>query len=403
MSKNSRFTLCALCAAAAAGATTGYAQIDPEPRQLLHLGGNQSLKDDGPRAIYAFYYWNIPQFPTTNQTLRIVIAPGYVDSELGFNHLLGPNTDFAVGAFGGLFANSYEEVRDGHYYKSQSFDGNGGGVSLNVYHLFNPAGMIPLNGVLRGDMDYHAFDTRDTTASTFVLPKDQPFFHLRAGLRWGGKEPVLGPRLAMEVSGWYTLEQRTDSGNYGFGGDRRLKPTSHQFLEHAAIHYTTPVNQNYIVLGITAGQVIDADRFSAYRVGGALPFTGEFPLYLPGYFYEELSTEAFGLLYGSYGVPFGPNKEWNVTAGGAMSVDSYISGFDQPGNFNSGVGFGGGYTAPSRAWRTEVGFGYGINAIRDSQRGGYNIAIVFQYNFGKKEFASDEAFEQLEKARAPIK
>ena len=41
----------------------------------------------------------------------MAIAPTYVDSELGFKSLLGPNTDFAVGGAGGMFANSYQEVR----------------------------------------------------------------------------------------------------------------------------------------------------------------------------------------------------------------------------------------------------------------------------------------------------
>src|ERR1700749_4922060 len=58
-----------------------YAQIDPEARELLHLGVNQSLHDDSPQAHYIFYYWNMPDFPSTNQVLRLVIAPTYLDSE----------------------------------------------------------------------------------------------------------------------------------------------------------------------------------------------------------------------------------------------------------------------------------------------------------------------------------
>src|SRR5450432_1685909 len=103
---------------------TAQAQIAPAPRQLLHLGANASLTDSGPLGAYAFYYWNMPNVPTTNEVLRLVIAPVYVDSELGFQHLLGKNTDLAVGAFGGMFANSYQEVDHGQWFKNQSFDGN---------------------------------------------------------------------------------------------------------------------------------------------------------------------------------------------------------------------------------------------------------------------------------------
>jgi hypothetical protein len=87
-----------ICIALAAAATVANAQIDPDARQILHLGINAPLNGNGPKGAYAFYYWNMPNVPTTNQTLRLAIAPTYLDSELGFRSLLGPNTDFALGA-----------------------------------------------------------------------------------------------------------------------------------------------------------------------------------------------------------------------------------------------------------------------------------------------------------------
>ena len=63
---------------------------------------------------------------------------------------------------------------------------------------------------------------------------------LRAVLRqrWGGKEPLLTPRLAAELSVWYDLDYRPDHGAYGFGGDRELNSTSHRFLGSALVVYT---------------------------------------------------------------------------------------------------------------------------------------------------------------------
>ena len=106
---NSPLTGSRLLAGAAALTLVAFnasAQIDPAPRQLLELGGDASVTDSGPMGAYAFYYWNMVNVPTTNQFLRLVIAPVYVDSELGFKGLLGEHTDLAVGAFGGLYANS---------------------------------------------------------------------------------------------------------------------------------------------------------------------------------------------------------------------------------------------------------------------------------------------------------
>ena len=391
------------CAMGLSAVWTSHAQLDPEPRELLHLGVSQPLHDDGPQAHYLFYYWNSPNFPSTNQIFRLVAAPTYLDGEIGFKDALGKNTDLGLGVFGGGFQNSYDEVRRGNYFRDESFDGHGGGANISVYHLFNPGGTVPLNGLVRTTVDYRTFDRTDDTADSFVLPKSQPFFTLRTGFRYGGHEPVLLPRLAFEISAWYELQHRMDDGNYGFAGDRRLEATSHRFLGRAQLNYTLPRLEHYMVVGFMGGTVLNADRFSAFRVGGALPFTSEFPLYLPGYFFEELSTKDFGLAYGLYSIPFGPSKRWSVSAMAATAVVNHVSGLEQPGHWNSGVGGAIGYTARNRRWRTVVTTSYGIDAIRSDGRGGYNLGMMFQYNFGPTRFASDRAFEELRNARVPIR
>jgi len=378
---------------------TTHAQLDPEPRQLLHLGVNQSLHEDGPQAHYLFYYWNMLNVPSTNQVLRLILAPTYLDGQLGFKGLLGENTDLVLGAFGGGYAYDYDEVRRGNYYRDESFEGHGGGANVAVYHRFNPEAKVPLNGLLRATVDYRTFRDGHDTADNFVLPENQPFITLRAGFRYGGQEPVLFPRLAMEISAWYELEHRTDDGGYGFAADRRLEATSHRFFGRAQLNYTLPKSEHFIVVGLMGGAVLNADRFSAFRVGGALPFSSEFPLYLPGYFYGELSAKNFGLAYGLYSIPLGPAKRWNITAMAGTALVDYVNGLEQPGHWNSGVGGGFGYTARDRSWRMLVMSSYAIDAIRSDGRGGYSLGVMFQYNFGKTIFSSDRAFEELRGAR----
>jgi hypothetical protein len=368
------------------------------------LGVNQSLHNDGPLGAYAFYYWNQPDVPATNMTLRLAIAPVYLDGDLGFKGLLGENTDLAVGVFGGGLYNSYYEVRKGNYYRDESFDGHGGGAALSLYHLFNSGATVPLSGIVRASVDYHVFGDTSDTADNFKLPSDQPFYTLRTGLRWGGKEPLLTPRLAAEVSVWYDLQYRPDHGTYGFGDDRELNSVSHRFLGNAQLIYTMPRSEHYLALGLTGGAVINADRFSAYRLGGALPFTSEYPLMLPGYFYEELSAENFGLLHGLYAIPLGPTKSWSIFAGGATAVVDYADGLEQSGNWNSGVTGGLSFKTKNRRLQAVTAFGYGIDAIRSDGRGGYSVAFLLQYNFGKPTSASDRAFESLQKApRLPFR
>src|SRR3954452_23332754 len=105
------------------------AQIDPAKRELIQLGYTLPLEGYGPLNAYAFYYLNIPQFVRTNLTLRLAVAPIYLDSELGISSALGEHTHLGLGVAGGGFADTYSEVRQGKYIRAESFTGHGGGGS----------------------------------------------------------------------------------------------------------------------------------------------------------------------------------------------------------------------------------------------------------------------------------
>ena len=150
---------------------TASAQIDPVKRDLIQFGYNQAMEGHAPFAGYAFYYHNQPDFLRTNLTLRLALAPVYLDSELGFVHGLGPNTDFALGMAGGGFADGYNEIRGGKFFQAESFTGHSGEISASVYHLFNPADEIPLNLVVRGTAHYSMFERNDNTAAAFQLDR----------------------------------------------------------------------------------------------------------------------------------------------------------------------------------------------------------------------------------------
>jgi hypothetical protein len=369
----------ALCAPFFTGA-----QIDPVKRDLIQLGYNQALEGHAPFAGYAFYYHNQPGFLRTNLTLRLAVAPVYVDSELGFVHGLGPNTDFAIGLAGGGFADDYSEIHGGTYYPSQSFEGSGGDVSASVYHLFNPADEIPLNLVVRGTAHYSTYDREDGTAATFQLPPDHGEFSARTGLRWGGIEPTLFPALAMELSVWYEGDFRTDAGAYGYAGNPyELNRQSHLFWAEAALSYTLPESQQNFSVRLTAGTSVDADRFSAYRLGGFLPLVSEFPLTLPGYYYQEISARQFVLFDGSYLVPLDKSQRWNLDANVSSALVHYLPGEAQPGNWLNGVGGGILYRAPSDRFKVVLDYAFGVDAIRSGARGANSIGILMQWDLGK--------------------
>ena len=362
-------------------------QIDPENRRLIQLGYKQSLVNDGPRAAYAFYYWNKPDFFDTNQTLRLVVAPTYFESEWGLEKVFGPDTDIGIGLSGGGFAYDYIEIRKGDYVRRESFNGHGAGIDISIYHLFNPGFKVPLYGIFRGGVDYVVFDDTNDTADNFETPPDQGFFFVRTGLRFGGKEPVLFPKLAMELAAWYEGRFRQNSGRYGFNNDRRLESSSHKLLGRCQFNYTFSKTRQYIMIDISGGSVLDADRFSAFRLGSVLPFSSEFPFMLPGYHLDEISAENMGLINVLYSIPFDERKNWSFEAAFGSAIVDYAPGLGQTGNWHSGVEAGIKYDPYYRPWTISFRSSYGFDAIRSDGRGGYDVGILFEYDFnfdGKK-------------------
>jgi len=359
---------------------TSLAQIDPIPREMIQLGYNASFQGHPPLAAYAFYYRNAPNFlKNTNLTLRLAVAPVYLDSEIGISRAFGENTDLGLGFAGGGFADSYDEIRGGQFLRRESFIGHGGEASISLYHCFNPGQQIPLNGVLRGIVHYSTYDRYDNTDPGFVLPDDRSTFAIRTGVRWGGKEPLLFPSLAMELSAWYEGEFRVGDGSYGFG-DRFVEKFSHLLWMQALLAYTFPESKQNFLVSITAGTSMDTDRFSSYRLGALLPLVAEFPLSLPGYYYQEISARNFILAGANYLVPLDSKQHWNLNFVATTAGVDYLPGLRQPGNWHSGLGFG--VLFQSRSLKIMTGYAYGVDAIRTSGRGAHSIGILMQVDLG---------------------
>ncbi len=375
------FNICGFLLLAIFVHLTCQAQIDPYKRQLLQFGYNQPTKGHWPMAGYLFYLLNQPDFPRPDLTLRLAVAPTYLDSEIGFHQALGPYTDLALGLSGGGFADSYNEIRRGKYLIDESFTGHGGSASVSLYHRFNPTQRLPLNAVVRGIIDYSSFERDDATADTFVLPDDRFTYLGRAGLRLGGREPMLLPALGMEFSAWYEGRIRSNHGPYGFDNDRVVEANSHRFWGRALFAYTVPWLEHNFNLSITAGTTRKADRFSAYRLGGTLPLLSEFRLDLPGYEAQEITAREFVLFNGVYWLPIDSAKRWSFTAFGGVAGVDYLSGLEQADRWLSGVGAGVGYKAAQDVWQVVLAYAYGFNALRSDGRGGQSIVLLFQFDF----------------------
>ena len=357
------------------------AQIDPEHRSLLELGYDQPLAGQGPQGVYAYYYYNNPEFIKTNTALRLAVAPVYVDGELGFKQLLSPNTDVGLGFYGGMFGANYYEVRQGKYLKRESFDGSGGGASLSVYHLLNPGRLIPVSVVARAGMFDSTYSTADQTAGNFILPDNQIIGFTRVGIRMAGKEPLLYPDLGLELSVWYERQWRLNSDPYGFNNDRHISPAVDLYWLYAGLNYAWTNSGQKISFAITLGGSTDADRFSAWRMGGVLPLVSELPLTLPGYYYEELTASGFQHFYAAYDVPLDHAHRFDFRLEAAAAHLDYLPGFAQRSDWQTGAGCGLTFAPRNKNFQIVLRYGYGFNAIRNGKEGAHSVGLLFQYNF----------------------
>jgi len=367
-----------LCAAAA----PALAQIDPEKRQLIQVGLNQALDRRGPLAAYAYYHLNVPNFFSPKRSLRLVLAPGYADSELAFAKALGAKTDLGIGLAGGAFADSHTEIRQSRYIKGESFKGDGVRGSVSAYHDFPQIGPVPVAGILRAEGHYAKFVRDKTTDPLFAIPEPQTEFNTRAGVRFGGREPFLSPNVAMELSTWYEARYRLDPMSYGYAGDRRIQGNSQLLWGRALLVWNEKESANRFVAVVSGGTSLRADRFSAYRLGGDLPMAAEFPLSLPGYYYQELAARRFGLIGGTYIIPMSRDRvTWTTSVTVASALVEYAPGYDQKGKSHTGVGGGIAYLSHSKAWQVLASYGYGINARRERGMGGHTVGMLVQFDF----------------------
>ena len=219
--------------------------------------------------------------------MRLALAPVYADAELGLPRGGGQSTDLGLGLSGGGLAFGQTEIVRGDERRDASFIGHGGGPSFSVYPRLGKLGPAPLNAVARLSGSYAVYERTASTPQTFLLPDDGWTGEARAGLRWGGQEPGLDRSPAAEVSAWWESRLRQHAGTYGFH-DLVARSKTNWFWARILFDYAVK-SGTVLGGGFSAGGSTSADRFSAYRLGGMLTMTSEFPLPTPGYYFEDIA------------------------------------------------------------------------------------------------------------------
>jgi len=363
---------------------TVQGQIDPIKRDLIQVGYNQPLQGRGPVAGYMYYYMNRPEFIRTNLSLRLVLAPVFLDSELGIKNLLGPNTDVGIGIAGGGFADSYSEIVKGNWVREESFLGHGAEVNIGLYHRINPSSELPIFGVIKSGLKYTTYSRDSATADNFELPQDQVLYSIRAGIRMGGSEPVLSAPIGFEISGWVETLFRTEPTGYGFNNDRHVEPQSTFLWTRVLWENSIPQIEHKYKVSLTLGTAIDPDRLNAWRLGGWLPLGSEWALNLPGYYFNEITAKRYAHLDTKYTMPIAYDGRISLIFIGSGAWVDYMEGFSQPGRWHAGVGGGFNIKSASGLWLMTIAYAHGFESIRSGGKGSDVIAAVCQIDLEAK-------------------
>ncbi len=357
------------------------AQIDPYKRQLLQFGYNQPTKGHWPMAGYLFYLLNQPDFIRPDLTLRLAVAPTYLDSEFGFNHALGPHTDLALGLSGGGFADSYNEIRRGKYIIDESFTGHGGRTSVSLYHRFNPNQRLPLNAVVRGILDYSGYERDDIRLIRLSYQVIALRIRRVPGYAWAAVSPP-----SSRPSGW-SFPPGTKAASVAHMGPMDLTAIVWWSPIHTASGAApcSPTRcHGWSIILTSASRLAPPVAPIAsvpINLAGTLPLLSEFRLDLPGYEAQEITAREFVLFNWLYWLPIDSAKRWSFTAFGGVAGVDYLSGFEQADRWLSGVGAGVGYKAAQDVWQVVLAYAYGFNALRSDGRGGQSIVLLFQFDF----------------------
>jgi hypothetical protein len=361
-------------------AAPARAQIDDTKRLLLEGGYEDGLGNPGPNGAYAFLYLNRPGVAGPGSAWRLALAPVYLDTELGLPGLLGYRTDVGLGFSGGGYAFSRKEVVRGDQRFGESFIGNGGGPSLSFYPKIGDIGPVPLSGVVRFSAVYTDYQATSQTDANFEIPPDEWTGAARVGLRLGGQEPGLGRGPALEVSTWYEGRVRDRPGTYGYNHDRFVKREVNLYWMRFLL-VLPPDSGVRASAGASVGGGDRLGRLTAYRLGGMLTQSAEFPLIIPGYFSQEIAAREFGHVWARYGIPVERSRRFfvNVLAAGASVTP--IRGTDPGGSLHAGMSVGLEFAPPKGALHGELTYGYAPRAVRGNHRGGEAFAITAELDF----------------------
>ena len=92
-----------------------------------------------------------------------------------------------------------------------------------------------------------------------------------------------------------------------------------------------------------------------------------------------MSAKKFFLIGANYLLPLEPENRWALSFVAAGAVTDYLGGLEQSGSWHSGVGSGIRWR-PTKTLQLSLGYAYGVDAIRNGERGAHSIGFLLQWD-----------------------
>jgi hypothetical protein len=360
---------------------SAFAQVDIESRRVISAQTGESVWHSEEALNALGYFWfNQNNFPWTNTALRIIYAGVYLDTELSYFIAGNTNTAIGFGAGGGFYLNSITPYVNGERLAHEEFNGDdvGGRVFVNQT-IPNPT-PLPLN--LRGTYAIsQRFYRKSEATENFTLPPDFYVQSMQAELRFGGIEPGLFSKRGAEL--YLEGDANYRSGFEPFGPTSPPTVLGHQTTYQrtfGSLAAKLPAGPTTVSARLCVGWGDQLDEISAWKIGGNLVNIEPLAYTLHGYYTREFFTDRFALANLALGMPLADKHSLAAHFYGDWAIARGVPPEARDTHNYFGVGTGLSFRA---LWDTDflVSYGYGINAVRDGERGGQELGLAMEKKF----------------------
>ena len=353
-------------------------QVDIEHRRTLTLQTGFPLKGDEQASAFGYFWFNEDNYPWTNTALRVIFAGVFADGELSY--FLPANTNIAIGTGlgGGLYIDSITPYHDGEMLSKQRFYGDMANARVFINETIPNPTPLPLN--IRGTYSVGgSFYRKTDTTRNFTIPDDFLTQSLTAELRFGGIEPGLIARRGAEL--YLAADANYRSGFEAFGPNGALLPAHAQYQRvYGSLAAKIPVQQTTFYARVGGGLGEDLDELSAYKLGGNLLGLESFTATVHGYYTREFFADDFGIANLEVRQQLAEECALALHLYGDWAVMKPVPPATPDWDNIFGVGAGVSFRA---LWDIDwlISYGYGINAIRDGDRGGHEVGLALEKKF----------------------